>query len=223
MKLLILCLLALSVLQAAAFLSTPPSARPVGTAVQAGWLDQLTKAAGSQSPKVKVPDDFVIPEPQPLSVAEGTDIGKLLASSAALAVRLGTGATVLGWKVDDLFYQGDRYALSLGPLRLRDSSSVLADAPRPDQPLVLYAYDASPYCKIVRETLNLLDLTYEYRPCPGARQGQFSQDLLAKTGRQTVPYLVDPNNNVELFESADIINYLVDTYGPPAASFDDAV
>lgn len=185
--------------------------------VQAGIFDQFTKAS---NPKVTVPDDFVIPEPRPLSVPEGSDIGKLLGASAALATRLGTGAFVLGWQIEDLFYKGEDYSLKLGPISLRDSSSILAEAPRPEQPLVLYAYDASPYCKIVRETLNLLDLTFEYRPCPGARQGKFSQEMLAKTGRQTLPFLIDPNTSAEMFESQEIIIYLVETYGPPADSFD---
>ena len=187
------------------------------TSVYAGIFDQFSKAS---SPKVTVPDDFVIPDPKPLSVPEGSDIGKLLGASAALATRLGTGAFVLGWQIEDIFYKGDDYSLKLGPISLRDSSSILADAPRPERPLVLYAYDASPYCKIVRETLNLLDLTFEYRPCPGARQGKFSQEMLAKTGRQTLPFLIDPNTGVEMFESQEIINYLVETYGPPADSFD---
>lgn len=50
--------------------------------------------------------------------------------------------------------------------RIRDCSSVLKDAPRPEKPLVLHEYDASPYCKRVREMIHLLDLTVEYRPCP---------------------------------------------------------
>jgi glutathione S-transferase len=112
------------------------------------------------------------------------------------------------------------YALELGPFRIRDSSSVLEDAPRPEKPIILYEYDASPYCKRVREMINLLDLTVEYRPCPGARQGKFSQQMLQQTGRQTVPYLVDPNTNQDLFESNDIIEYLLQTYGPLPEMFD---
>jgi len=222
MKLLsLLLLLASSGFQTGAF--SPPqqqlqiSSRSERTSLQAGIFDQFSKVS---RPKVSVPEDFEIPEPQPLTVTEGTDLGKLAASSAALAVRLGTGAFVLGWQVDSLNYQGDGYSLKLGPISLRDSSSILSDVSRPKTNLILYAYDASPYCKIVRETLNLLDLTYEYRPCPGARQGKFSQQMLEKTGRQTLPYLEDPNTGVAMFESADIVKYLVKTYGPPSDSFD---
>mmetsp|Transcript_3408 Transcript_3408/g.4927 ORF Transcript_3408/g.4927 Transcript_3408/m.4927 type:complete len:365 (-) Transcript_3408:2550-3644(-) len=196
--------------------------------LQMGLLDNLlnsdnTKQKSSPNkPKVEVPPDFKIPEPQPLTLTESADLVDILKSSASLAFRLGTGAFVLGWKIDTLMAPDNdgKYALQLGPIRLRDSSSVLGDAPRPDQPLILYQYDASPYCKRVREMINLLDLKVEYRPCPGARGGKFSQQLLERTGRQTVPYLIDPNTGVEMFESSDQIEYLLNTYGPPEASFD---
>ena len=187
-----------------------------------GFFDQfqLSKVSFStkpSAPKVTVPDDFVLPEPRPLTLTRSENLGDVLKSGAALAIRLATGVFVLGWKIETLTapVEDDKYALQLGPLRIRDSSSVLADAPRPSKPLILYEkYDASPYCKRVRETINLLDLTVEYRPCPGARQGAFSQELLQRTGRQTVPYLIDENTGTEMFESSDIIEYLLTTYGP---------
>jgi len=192
-----------------------------------GLLDQfqqlVPKGVGvaAPSPKVKVPDDFVLPEPKPLTLTRFENLGDTLNSAAALAVRLATGVFVLGWKIDTFTapVEDGKYALQLlGPLRIRDSSSVLADAPRPTKPLILYEYAASPYCQRVRETINVLDLTVEYRPCPGARQGAFSQELLQRTGRQTLPFLIDPNNGNEMFESSDIIEYLLQTYGPQDAS-----
>lgn len=59
----------------------------------------------------------------------------------------------------------------------------------------------------------MLDLACEMRPCPGARTG-FSDELFELTGRRTVPFLVDPDKEVAMFESDDIINYLFKTYGP---------
>jgi len=191
-----------------------------------GLLDELfapkskTKTAAPAAAKVEKPPNFSPPEPRPLTVTRASDIPNVLKSSAALAVRLGTGAFVLGWKIDSLFSESEGYALKLGPFRIRDSSSVLSLAPRPTKPLILYEYDASPFCKRVRETINLLDLTVEYRPCPGARSSSFSDDLFEKTGKRTVPYLMDPNTNTELFESSDQIEYLLRTYGPPSESFD---
>lgn len=183
----------------------------------------------SSIPRVKLPDDFVLPEPRPLTVTEKTDLTKFLKASAAFALRLATGTFVLGWKIDRVSFHfkrddvltNDEYALSLGPVRIRDTSSVLDLAPpKPTQNLILYGYDASPYCKRVREVFNVLDLTYDYRPCPGARQGAFSEDLFWRTGRRTVPFLIDPNTGIELFESGDIIDYLLATYGPPSDTYD---
>lgn len=198
------------------------------TEVQMGVFDDLSNLLNKQNrksssilssstPKVEKPKGFVAPEPKPLTLTRSSDLFSVLKSSAALALRLGTGAFVLGWKIDTLFLNEDldnRYSLKIGPFRIRDSSTVLSSAPRPSKPLILYEYDASPFCKRVRETINILDLTAEYRPCPGARMGKFSKQMLDRTGRQTVPFLIDPNTNMELFESGDIIDYLLETYGP---------
>jgi len=177
--------------------------------------------AKSSTNRLKLPENFELPEPRPLTVSSKTDLTEFAISTAASAIRLATGAFVLGWKIDTILAPEDdgQYALRLGPFRIRDSSSVLERAPRPDKPLILYEYEGSPYCKRVREIINLLDLTVEYRPCPGARQG-FSDELFHKTGRRTVPYLIDPNTGSEMFESGDQIEYLIQTYGPPEDQFD---
>jgi glutathione S-transferase len=203
------------------FKSWSPSLKQRESTLKLGILDELfTKTA--PKPKVQVPDDFVAPEPKPLEITSKTDLIDFASNALALALRLGTGAFTLGWKIDTIRFDGgnDKYSLKLGPLAIRDSSSVLANAPRPEKTLVLYEYDASPYCKRVREMINLLDLTVEYRPCPGARQGKFSEQLFERTGRRTVPYLIDPNTGTELFESNDQIEYLISTYGPPEEDFD---
>lgn len=192
-----------------------------------GFLDDLFKSTSNTiktsstgAPKVEVPSDFTTPEPKPLTLTRRSDLSSVLKSSAALAVRLATSCFVLGWKIDTFFYEDEQYSLKLGPFSIRDSSSVLEGAAKPAQPLILYEYDGSPFCKRVRETINLLDLTVEYRPCPGARQSAFSQELLQRTGKQTVLYLIDPNTGVEMFESDDQIKYLLDTYGPEKELYD---
>ena len=40
-----------------------------------------------------------------------------------------------------------------------------------------------------------------------------AKELIARGGKQQVPYLVDDETNVEMYESADIVKYLNDTYG----------
>lgn len=144
----IVLLVLILVAKAAAFQSSRNNDPKITNLVARGWLDDFISAP-SKRPKVTVPDDFQTPEPQPLTLTRPSDLPSVLKSSLALALRLGTGAFVLGWKIDTLLAPDDdgKYALSLGPFRIRDSSSVLATAPRPEKPLILYEYDASPYCK----------------------------------------------------------------------------
>ena len=164
-----------------------------------------------QYPKVCAPPDFVPPEPRPLTLTSSADLGAFLTASAGLALRLGTGAFVLGWKLDSLSASDvnadgtKQYSLKLGPLRIRDSSSVLDQADQPEQMLVLYDNDSSPRCKRVRELLNLLDITYEARP---------SFDIAQE------PRLYDPNKDETIRDDNQIIEYLLGTYGPPPSTFD---
>ncbi|MCG8425152.1 MAG: glutathione S-transferase N-terminal domain-containing protein [Proteobacteria bacterium] len=159
-----------------------------------------------------------------------------------------TGQTLYE-SADIVDYLFDRYGngrpsarLRIGPLA--NTTSFLATAVRlhrgvkarpsrqPDQPLELYSIEASPFCRLVRETLCELELAYKlrnlgrgpglvdylppglrYRFAPGkpyttVKRRQFAE----RTGRVMVPYLLDPNTGVELFESADIVQYLVETY-----------
>ena len=83
---------------------------------------------------------------------------------------------------------------------------------RPDWLFVLYEFEACPYCRLVREALTELDLDAEIRPCPKGGE-RFRPLLLERGGRAQFPYLIDPNANVELYESADIVRHLFETYG----------
>jgi glutathione S-transferase len=110
--------------------------------------------------------------------------------------------------------------LALGPLT--DLTSVLAGLPRgmggsrvipsraPEQPLELYSYEASPFCRIVRETLCALEIPYLLHNV--AHKSPSRDEFVKRSGRMMVPWLSDPNTGTELFESADIVKYLLDTY-----------
>jgi len=91
--------------------------------------------------------------------------------------------------------------------------------PRPEKRLVLYEFEACPFCCKVREALSLLDLEAEIRPCPKGSK-RFRDELKAKAGKKQFPYLEDPNTGTAMYESADIIAYLYKQYGagkPPAS------
>lgn len=80
----------------------------------------------------------------------------------------------------------------------------------PAEPLVLYSFEASPFCRLVRERLCELELPYRLHNV--ARGSARREAFAARSGKMQVPYLVDPNAGVEMFESADIVAYLEATY-----------
>ena len=83
--------------------------------------------------------------------------------------------------------------------------------PKPRQLLELYEFEACPFCRKVREVLCELDLDYLVHPV--AHGSPRRARLIELGGKMQVPYLVDPNTGVRLYESADIIAYLNATYG----------
>jgi len=92
-----------------------------------------------------------------------------------------------------------------------------AGAHPPGKPLVLYEFEACPYCRKAREALSHLDIDVEVRPV--ARQSPRRAELKARGGKIQVPYLVDPNTGVEMYESDDIVRYLYERYGSRPAPF----
>lgn len=107
------------------------------------------------------------------------------------------------------------------PLASATSSIATALRPRgirvrpsraPAEPLELVGFEASPWCRRVREVLCELELPYRLtnvakrspsRPAFVAREG---------AGKMLVPWLHDPNTGASMYESADIAAYLEATY-----------
>ncbi|MDG2303099.1 MAG: glutathione S-transferase N-terminal domain-containing protein [Candidatus Binatia bacterium] len=90
------------------------------------------------------------------------------------------------------------------------------EARAPEQPLELWSFEASPFCRIVREALCTMEIPYVLH---NVAKGSPSRDaFVARSGKMQVPYLVDPNTDSEMFESDDILVYLERTYGAGAAA-----
>jgi len=176
-------------------------------------------ALTNTKPKLSPPENFVAPTPRPLTITSAKEIPSLLSGAVALGVRLGSGIAVQGWKpsVSLNDFEEGRYSLSLGPVNLSDESTLESALNRGiKKPLILYEYEPSPYCRKVREILCYLDIPCEFRPTTS--KSAFSDELFERTGRRTVPYLIDPNDKTNtakdgMFESEDIIDYLLSTYG----------
>jgi glutathione S-transferase len=132
------------------------------------------------------------------------------------------------YESDDIIrYLADQYgtgnipvSLSLGPLTT--ASSIMASATRPlkgrayrratapEQPLELYSFEASPFCRIAREALCELEIPYLLHNV--AKGSPEREAFVARSGKMMVPYLIDPNTDTAMFESADIVAYLNATY-----------
>ena len=103
----------------------------------------------------------------------------------------------------------------------------------PEQLLELWSFEGSPYTRLVREVLTELEIPYilhnvakerwqdmgpavlrlkpgHYIPLPNGKR----EKVVEVMGRDIqVPYLVDPNTGVKMFESAKIVEYLKKQYG----------
>ncbi|UQA56109.1 glutathione S-transferase N-terminal domain-containing protein [Polyangium aurulentum] len=80
----------------------------------------------------------------------------------------------------------------------------------PEKPLELWSFEASPFCRIVREKLSELELPYRLHNV--AKGSPSRQAFIARSGKMMVPFLHDPNTDVDMFESADIVAHLERTY-----------
>jgi glutathione S-transferase len=85
-------------------------------------------------------------------------------------------------------------------------------AVKPERPLELYEFEGCPYCRLVREALTELDLEAMVYPCPKGGE-RFRPKAIEIGGKRQFPLLVDPNTGQHMYESADIVAYLFETYG----------
>lgn len=82
---------------------------------------------------------------------------------------------------------------------------------QPEKLLKLYEFEGCPHCRLVREVLTELDLDALILPCPKGGH-RFRDAVVEQGGKAQFPYLVDENTDTQMYESADIIDYLFATY-----------
>ncbi|CAN0013454.1 unnamed protein product [Discosporangium mesarthrocarpum] len=83
-------------------------------------------------------------------------------------------------------------------------------AKMPKKLLELWGYEASPFTKVVREKLCELEIPHKF--VASARGSPKRQKLYELGGAGQTPYLVDPNTGARGYESAEIVDYLEETY-----------
>ncbi len=107
---------------------------------------------------------------------------------------------------------------------------------QPAQMLELYSFEASPFARPVRELLCQMEIPFILRSCGRSEIGEWLPPklraslgiepesalpnriaLLKTEGKQSIPYLYDPNIERGLFESDSILEYLLAAYGKDAS------
>mmetsp|Transcript_7363 Transcript_7363/g.11691 ORF Transcript_7363/g.11691 Transcript_7363/m.11691 type:complete len:350 (-) Transcript_7363:130-1179(-) len=159
------------------------------------------------------PPNFVPPEPRRFYVRPDK-LAVMLAASISSAFRAGTGAFVQGYtaKIVSEPATEAEYSIPLGSSRIVEYGKL---GLRPALPLQMYEFEACPFCRKVREAVNILDLDVIFYPCPRGSE-KFRQKAIELGGKSQFPYLVDPNTGVAMYESDDIIQYLFNNYGGPS-------
>lgn len=75
--------------------------------------------------------------------------------------------------------------------------------------LTLYIKTGCPFCHRVLETGEKLDISFEEK---NIADDAIAAELIARGGKRQVPYLVDNDHEVEMYESDDINEYLLEHY-----------
>lgn len=84
-------------------------------------------------------------------------------------------------------------------------------APTDQVSITLYRLQACPFCERVVRKLNEYDLDYHSRFIEPMHS---ERDIVKRSsGKRTVPAIVDENTGVTMSESANIVEYLENTYG----------
>ncbi|HEB53975.1 MAG TPA: glutaredoxin [bacterium] len=72
----------------------------------------------------------------------------------------------------------------------------------------LYFDPACPFCIRVLDFLAEQEIPFEPRQISLGADSDTRRELIEMTGRSTVPFLVDPERDVRMHESLDIIDYI---------------
>jgi len=71
--------------------------------------------------------------------------------------------------------------------------------------LILYVKTGCPWCQRVLDFASEKGIEFELR---NIKDAGVAEELIARGGKRQVPYLVDRKDGTEMYESADIIEYL---------------
>jgi glutathione S-transferase len=76
----------------------------------------------------------------------------------------------------------------------------------------LYQSEGCPFCVKVRIAFEQMGIAYLSKSMPLRVSSAFKNELIQLGGKSQVPFLVDPERNVKMYESDDIIAYVKEHY-----------
>ena len=118
--------------------------------------------------------------------------------------------------------------------RMPTRSMYAVPSKAPKKPLELWSFEASPYGRLTREIFSEMELKYilhnvgktpgthadyyppeiRYENMPNYMPGtENRRKFLKRAGKVMIPFIVDQNTGVEMFETKEIQEYLRETYG----------
>lgn len=154
---------------------------------------------------------YSAPEPKTFFVRPDK-AGDIAGAALPFAVRLATGGFASGYNISIGPNDEGKYSVARMAGQMVVETSSVGGFKRPSQPLVLYEFEACPFCKKVREACAILDLPVMFYPCP-KDSPNFREEAIADGGKKMFPYLKDPNTGMSMYESDDIVQYLFNEYG----------
>mmetsp|Transcript_51032 Transcript_51032/g.75749 ORF Transcript_51032/g.75749 Transcript_51032/m.75749 type:complete len:359 (-) Transcript_51032:161-1237(-) len=151
--------------------------------------------------------------PQVAYIAPG-QFWDVATSFSPFLFRAGSGSFVEGYGITLTEKDETSYSFAtFGKYQLKETCSDTLAAKAPFLPLEIYEFEGCPFCRKVREAVSILSLEVYFKPCPmdGRR---FRQEVKSRFGSEArFPFMIDPNNDIAMFESDDIVAYLFNTYG----------
>ena len=136
-------------------------------------------------------------------------IPNILSASLPAIFRLGSGVFADGYSISLVRRDDTKYTYATINDRQIEETGVYK---LPDEPLIMYEFEACPFCRKVREACSMLSLPVTFRPTPSGGL-KYRPEIKNKFAGSTFPYMIDPNTNVRMFESSDIVSYLFKVYG----------
>jgi glutaredoxin 3 len=82
--------------------------------------------------------------------------------------------------------------------------------------LNLYYKESCPFCQRVMEMAENLGVEFELKDIEA--DDAIAAELVEKGGKRQVPYLVDTEKDVAMYESGDIVDYIRENYAGTAAT-----